>query len=76
MKTYKIIYAHDKILLCIESSAQLPEDVDVRYEESKGHLIYAFVKAENRSEAKEKARRIVPKLVPQRVASNGKDSPQ
>lgn len=59
MRTYKVIFAKDEIIMCQESTTQLPEDTDIRYEQYNGHLIHAFVMAENKDAAKQKAATII-----------------
>jgi hypothetical protein len=61
MTTYKIIFAKDEILVCIETQSHIPYGKGVYFEHNKsGHLIYALVKAETEAEACEIASQKLP----------------
>jgi hypothetical protein len=52
MKTYKVIFARDEVLMCFETNAGLPNGAEVHHEYNKsGHLIYALVRAESVKDA-------------------------
>lgn len=67
MRVYKVIFARNEVVLCKETSATLPDDIEIRFEQSNGQLIYAFVAADDITEAVAKANQIIPRLATQPI---------
>lgn len=61
MKTFKVIFARDEIVVCLESNAKIPREKDMLVEQSNGHLIYALVRASDVCDACNKASGLVGK---------------
>jgi hypothetical protein len=74
MKVYKIIFARNEIVVCQESTMRLPNDTDIRFEQSNGQLIYAFVRADDITEACQKANMLIPRLAMQSIQQQGDPS--
>lgn len=55
MKTFKVIFAHNEIVVCLESNAIMPREKEIIIEHNNGHLIYALVKASDICDACHKA---------------------
>lgn len=55
MKTFKVIFAHNEIVVCLESNAKMPHEQEILYEHNNGNLVYALVKAVDICEACHKA---------------------
>jgi hypothetical protein len=66
MKTYKVIFAKNKVLNCELLSRQIEITKEYQYVHNKGQLIYAFIRAANEAGAINTARTIV-KEVSKRV---------
>jgi hypothetical protein len=57
MNTYKIIFAKNTVMTCeIVNKVVLAND---HYEQQKGHLIYAIIKAESEADAVNKANEMI-----------------
>ncbi|WP_276133063.1 hypothetical protein [Polluticoccus soli] len=66
-RVFKVVFARNEVVLCKETSATLPDDIEIRYEQSNGQLIYAFVAADDLSEAVDKANQIIPRFATQAI---------
>jgi hypothetical protein len=73
MKVFKVVFARNEVVLCKESSVRLPKDIEIRYEQNNGHLIYAFVQASDMTEAVVKAKQLIPHLAPQLINQRSGD---
>jgi hypothetical protein len=60
MKVFKVIYARNEVVSCKESPIRLPDDLEIRYEQNNGQLIYAFVQANDMADAISKVGALVP----------------
>ncbi|MCD6064340.1 MAG: hypothetical protein K0R82_2251 [Flavipsychrobacter sp.] len=69
MKVYKVIFARNEVVMCTESTVRLPNDLEIRYEQNNGQLIYAFVNAADMSEAISKVQQLIPRFATQLVQS-------
>jgi hypothetical protein len=67
MKVYKVIFARNEVVSCKESPVRLPNDIEARYEQNNGQLIYAFVQASDMTEAVVKANQLIPHLATQLI---------
>ncbi|WP_276133275.1 hypothetical protein [Polluticoccus soli] len=59
MKTFKVIFAKNEIVVCLESNARMPREKDIMFEQNNGNLIYALVRASDISDACHKANSLV-----------------
>jgi hypothetical protein len=52
MNNYKVIFAKDEVIICLETTSEVPGSKDICFERNRnGHLIYALVKADSEEEA-------------------------
>lgn len=64
MKTFKVIFAHNEIVVCLESSAKIPGEQDLFFEHNNnGQAIHALIKAIDISDACNKANTLLLPLI-------------